>query len=166
MDTWDAAGIRTHAAYDRLGNQTETVANYRDGLTTGGAAADDVRSTFAYDVLGELIGYCPAVEVKLGGCDPASGSEVQAWHYGFDALGRQTTTVPPDNTAAADLTTEEVVYETGGRLLKTCRYPAGTSCGSVNSGHVDFTYDNLNRILTQKTYEGSQLVNKVSGNDN
>jgi hypothetical protein len=53
-----------------------------------GQADDDVRSTFAYDVLGELIGSCPAVEGKIGGCDPSSSGEVQAWHYGFDKLGR------------------------------------------------------------------------------
>ncbi len=152
-DARDARLIRTKAAYDRLGNQTETILNYRDGATTGGTADDDVRSTFASDVLGELLGYCPAEEVKVGGCDPAVAGEVQAWHYEFDALGRQTKTIPPDNTAAVDLTTEETVYEAGGRIAKTCRYPAGTSCGSTNSRHTDFTYDDLGRLTSQKTWD-------------
>ena len=55
-DAWAPDLVRTKALYDRLGNQVETIANYRDGVTTGGVADDDVRSTFAYDVLGELIG--------------------------------------------------------------------------------------------------------------
>jgi RHS repeat-associated protein len=153
VDAWAPDLVRQRATYDRLGNQTETIANYRDGTTTGGTSDDDVRSTYAYDVLGELIGYCPADEVKVGGCDPSSSSEVQAWHYGVDAMGRQTTTIPPVNTAAVALTTEEVVYQPGGRIDKTCRYPAVTSCGSTNSRHTDFTYDNLGRVLTQKTYD-------------
>jgi RHS repeat-associated protein len=159
-DAWAPDLVRTKAVYDRLGNQTETVANYQDGTTAGGTASDDVRSTFAYDVLGELIGYCPAEEVNIGGCDPSNSGEDQAWRYAFDALGRQTKTIPPDNTAITDLTTEETVYEAGGRVAKTCRYPAGTSCGDYNSRHVDFTYDNLGRALTQKTYD--RLANPAS----
>jgi hypothetical protein len=46
---------------------------------------DDVKSTFAYDAAGELVGYCPAKQVvwaAFGGSscnvnDPASPS---AWH--------------------------------------------------------------------------------------
>jgi RHS repeat-associated protein len=153
VDAWAPDLVRTRAAYDRLGNQVETIANYRDGSTSGGIAADDVKSTFAYDVLGELIGYCPAEEVMAGGCTPSDVNEAQAWRYVFDDLGRQIKTIPPVNTTAVVLTTEEVVYEPGGRIAMTCRYPAGTSCGSVNSRHVDFTYDNLGRILTQKTWD-------------
>lgn len=150
VDAWNPAGTRTKAGYDRLGKQTETIANYVDGITTGGTADDDVRSTFAYDVLGELTRYCPAEEVKVGGCTPSDINEAQAWRYEFDKLGRQTKTIPPDNTAVTDLTTEEVVYELGGRIAKTCRYPAGTSCGAFDSRHVDFTYDKRGRILTQR----------------
>ncbi|HET9851991.1 MAG TPA: RHS repeat-associated core domain-containing protein [Candidatus Limnocylindrales bacterium] len=113
---------------------------------------DDVTSTFAYDVLGELTGYCPAVQAA-GSCDPSSGSEVKAWHYEYDDLGRQTRTIPPVNQYVTALTTEETVYEDGGRVAKTCRYPAGTSCGATNSRHVDFTYDDLGRITEQKTYD-------------
>ena len=39
-----------------------------------------------------------------GGCNPASGGEAKAWHYEFDALGRQTRTIAPVNTAVVALT--------------------------------------------------------------
>jgi RHS repeat-associated protein len=157
-DAWAPDLVRTKATYDRLGNQTETIANYRDGLTTGGTAADDVRSTFAYDVLGELIGYCPAEEVMAGDCTPSDSNEAQAWHYAFDAMGRQILTIPPVNTTAVALTTEQVVYEPGGRIEKTCRYPALVlpsvgACGDPASRQVKFTYDDLGRILTQETWD-------------
>jgi YD repeat-containing protein len=153
-DAWSADLVRTKATYDRLGNQVETIANYRDGVTTGGTASDDVRSAFAYDVLGELTGYCPAVQVaSVGSCAPGTTTEPKAWHYAFDAMGRQTKTIPPDNSAITDLTTEETVYEPGGRVAKTCRYIAGAGCASTNSRHVDFTYDDLGRVLTQKTWD-------------
>jgi RHS repeat-associated protein len=152
-DAWAPDLVRTKAVYDRLGDQTETWANYRNGVTTGGTADDDIRSTYAYDVAGELIGYCPAVQVKLGSCDPTNAGNVQAWHYVFDALGRQTKTIPPVNQSVAALTTSETVYESGGHIGETCQYPAGTSCGSVNSRHLNFTYDNLGRPLTKKTWD-------------
>jgi RHS repeat-associated protein len=152
-DTWTADLVRTRAAFSRLGSQTETVANYRDGVTSGTNTDDDVRSTFASDVLGELTGYCPAVQVKASGCDPANAANTQAWHYEFDALGRQTKSIPPVNTTATAQTTQETVYETGGQMAKTCAYPAGQSCGAYSSRHVDFTYDHLGRVLTQKTWD-------------
>jgi RHS repeat-associated protein len=61
--------------------------------------------------------------------------------------------MPPANTAVTALATSETVYESGGRVAQTCTYPAGTSCGSTNSRHVDFTYDDLGRVLTQKTWD-------------
>src|SRR6185369_17287370 len=108
---------------------------------------------FAYDVLGELIGYCTAEQIDAGGCDETDVNEVQAWHYEFDAVGRQTKTIPPVNTAITALTTEQTVYDAGGRVTQTCRYPAGSSWGQYTSRHTDFTYDNLGRPLTQKTYD-------------
>jgi RHS repeat-associated protein len=153
-DAWAPDLVRTKAAFDRLGNQTETIGNYRDGTASGATADDDAKATFAYDVLGELTDYCPAVQVQsAGGCDPADTGEAQAWHYGFDAMGRQTKTIAPDNATVTDLTTNETVYEAGGRVAKTCTYPAGTSCGSTNSRHVDVTYDDLGRVLTEKIWD-------------
>ena len=152
-DTWAPDLVRTKAVYDRLGHQTATTLNYRDGTTTGGTADDDVTSTFAYDVLGEQTGYCPAVQVKAGGCDPTSASNAQAWHYVFDDLGRQVKTIRPVNSIATALATSETVYEAGGHTAQTCTYPAGGTCGTYNSRHVDFTYDDLGRILTQKTWD-------------
>src|SRR5262249_41904885 len=90
---------------------------------------------------------------SVGSCTVTTTSEAKAWHYEFDDLGRQTKTIPPVNTAITALTTEEIVFQPGGRVDKTCRYPAGTSCASTNSRHTDFTYDNVGRPLTQKTYD-------------
>src|SRR5207244_6909246 len=105
-------------AFNRLGYQTDTYLNYKDGLTTGGTADDDVRSSFAYDVLGELTGYCPAVQVKAGGCDPVANATGQACQYAFDQLGRQTKTIPPVNQYVTGLATDETVYQAGGRIDK------------------------------------------------
>ncbi len=80
-------------------------------------------------------------------------TEDQAWHYNFDKLGRQIRTIAPVNTAVTPLSTEETVYETCGRVAQSCRYIAGGSCGATNSRHVDFTYDDLGRILTEKTWD-------------
>jgi RHS repeat-associated protein len=157
IDAWAPDSIRSHAVYDRLGDRTETWANYQDGSTSSSTAADDVRSTFAYDVLGELTGSCPAKQVQVGGCDPTSGTNVQAWHYTFDALGRQTKTVPPVNTTATALDTTETVYQAGGRVDKTCTYSAGGSCTSTGARHTDLnlstSYDALGRILQTKVYD-------------
>ena len=158
-DAWAPDLVRTKAVHDRLGNQTDTWANYRDGVTTGGTADDDVHSTYAYDVMREQVGYCPAVQVNTTTCDPTSSSNSQAWHYVFDAMGRQTKTIPPVNTSLTALTTTETVYETGGRVAQTCQYTAGASCGSTFSRHVDYTYDNLGRPLTKKTWD------RTSGSD-
>jgi RHS repeat-associated protein len=148
--------IRTHAVLDRLGHQLETWLNYQVGAATTPTGDTNVKSTFAYDVLGELIGYCPAVQVQgTGGCDVTSGTEPKAWHYAFDALGRQTKTIPPVNTTAAAQVTSETVYETGGRVGQTCSYPAATSCTATSGRHVDFTYDSLGRVITRKTWDKS-----------
>jgi RHS repeat-associated protein len=163
VDTWSPAmatisgGVkaptRSHADLDRLGHQTETWLGYQVGGSTTATGDVNVKSTFAYDVLGELTGYCPARQVYSPGCDPTSGTDTHAWHYAFDAMGRQTTTTPPVNQTNTALTTTEQVYDTGGHLTSTCRYPAGSACAATNSRHVDFTYDALGRVLTGKTYD-------------
>ena len=154
-DAWDAKLVRGRAGYDRLGNQVETTLNYQNGDTNlpAGVDDDDVKSTFAYNVLGELVGYCPAVQVVTTTCDPGDTADVQAWRYTFDNVGRQTKTIPPDNGVVQDLSTSETVYETGGHVAKTCTYPVGQSCGAYESRHGDFTYDDLGQVLTQKTYD-------------
>jgi RHS repeat-associated protein len=163
VDTWSPATvrvgsidfpIRTHALWDRLGNQVETTENYWNGVTSGAPNDDDVKSTYAYDVLGELVGYCPANQVVTGTCVASADTNTQAWHYGFDKLGQPTTTVPPVNAGgAAALDVSKSVYDTGGRLAQTCLYISGADCGSTNSRHTDFAYDALGRTLTSKTWD-------------
>jgi len=43
----------------------------------------------------------PAVQVRLGGCDPASPSEDQAWRFEYDALGRMVGQIAPANAGTA-----------------------------------------------------------------
>jgi hypothetical protein len=107
-----------------------------DGIPTDGTAVDDdVTSRFAYDQLGELLAYCPARAVAgTDACDPgwtdtASSKYTSAWHYTYDAMGRQTTTIPPVNVAAAAQNTSATVYEPGGRVAMTC-----TLRGALNAG--------------------------------
>jgi RHS repeat-associated protein len=155
-DTWAPDLIRTKAVFDRLGHQTATIANYRDGTATGGIADDDVKSTYAYDVLGELIGYCPANYVFSATCTVTDPANTYAWHYEFDKLGRQTRTIAPVNQTAVPLAVSETVYQAGGRVDKMCTYPAGptAACADPNSRHTNFaSYDDLGRVLTRETWE-------------
>src|SRR5665811_1919076 len=72
---------------------------------------------------------------------------------------RKTIEVAPVNTAATTLNTSETVYDVGGRVSKTCSYPAGGSCtGTTNTHHTDVAasdYDGLGRPLVKKTYDRS-----------
>ena len=139
-------GTVTRSAYDALGRLTAATANYLDGVSSGAAAADDITSTFASDAALALTGYCPAVQVRAGGCDPASPSEDQTWHYEYDAAARPTVTAPPLNTSAVVLNLTETQYDAGGRVSKTCSYPAGGSCsGTSNTRTVTRTYDPVGR---------------------
>jgi RHS repeat-associated protein len=110
-----------------------------------------VTSTFAFDVLGELIGYCPAEQVYIGGCDPSSASEDQAWHWTYDAMGHQATQVPPVNQTVAVLDTTAWAYDAGGRLTSVTDQSAG---GTIHR-HTDSTYDGVGRLTVAATYQGS-----------
>jgi RHS repeat-associated protein len=156
-DTWNPRGIRTHAAYDRLGRRTATIANYDNGTPTDGDTIDDdAKSTFAYNATGELLAYCPARAVASATdlCDPtstatASNAYRSAWHYTYDAMGRQTRTIPPVNTLTSALNTSETVYEAGGRVARTCSYPAGSSCtGTTGTRTTTPGYDALGRTTS------------------
>ncbi len=166
-DASDARTIRTHAVFDRLGRQIDTYANYRSGTPIDGTSDDsDVRSRYAYDALGELVAYCPARAVaSADACDPTSTNTTSnqyksAWHYGFDAMGRPTTTVPPVPAGSATpLATSETVYEAGGRVAKTCAYPAALSCAGTTATRTQTpTYDALGRVLTMTTTDNGTTV--------
>lgn len=146
-------GIRTVAELDRLGRQGASVANYRNGSTSAASGDDDVRSTFAYNALGELLTYCPAKAVFASGC--AGGSAVNAWHTAFDAMGRQVSQVPPVNTTTTALDTRAWTYDAGGRLASVIDQSAA---GAVNR-HSDYTYDALGRALTEQIYLGAGTGN-------
>jgi RHS repeat-associated protein len=160
----DPKGAITKSAFDRLARPISVWLNYVDGTPTDGTSVDDdAKSMFAYDALGEQIGYCPAAQVLIGGCDPADPAEPQAWRYVYDALGRQTKQIPPVNTTAVALNTSETVYELGGRVDKTCTYPAGGSCASTtNTRWTDLVSDALGRTKTTQVYDrstGSDVLN-------
>jgi len=149
-DVYDPAGTRTRYDYDRLARTVATTANYVNGTSSGPTGADDVRSAYAYDAVGGLVGYCPAVGV-VAGCVATSGSDTRAWHYGLDALGRTTSQVAPDNVSATDLDATVWTYEGGGRLGSVIDQ---TDSGTIGR-HTDLTYDKLGRTLTSRVYLGA-----------
>jgi RHS repeat-associated protein len=153
--TTSPRGIVTANQHDALGRVTAVVANQRNGAAASATSDDDVRSTFAYNAVGELLGYCSAVQVQVGGCDPADGGENQAWHYGYDTLGRRVSQIPPLNTSVTPLNAREWIYAPAGRLTSV---EDRTDGGGV-SRHTDFTYDNLGRALTEQVYLGSDTSN-------
>ncbi len=78
-----------------------------------------MKSTFAYNAAGEMIGYCPAVQVFVGGCAPETASNAQAWHYAYDEAGHLTLQTPPVHTSAlTQLATSRWEYDAGGRVTR------------------------------------------------
>ncbi len=107
-----------------------------------------------------------ANQVFAGGCDPTSISNAQAWHYWFDALGRSTRTVPPDNTTANDLNSMVSSFEPGGRLTKACVVPAGAWCSSTTNSHTTemTTADKLGRAkFSTVKNNGTTAVTTTTG---
>ena len=149
------AGVVTAYEVNRLGRTTATVANLRDGTASGAGGDDDVRSTFAHNAVGELIGYCSARQVQAGGCDPAVAANAQAWHYAYDALGNQRLQVPADNLTTTDLNSRSWTYDPGGRLTTMCDFATGGSCTTSTTRHTDYAYDPLGRQLTERVYAGA-----------
>ncbi len=157
----DPRSVLTAYAYDRLGNVTTTVQNYQDGVASGQYTDDDVTSTFAYDAVGELTGYCPAAQVWAGGCDPTSAGSAQAWHYVFDDAGHLSAQTPPVNTTAQALAATRWEYDAGGRLALTCdtSAPASTCVGGGASvvRTIAPTYDGAGRTIQTDTYAGAKV---------
>jgi YD repeat-containing protein len=151
LSSTDPTGTVSRYGYDRLGRLTSTILNYVDGTST--TTSDDVTSTFAYNAASELIGYCPANEVAVGGCNPASSSETQAWRYGYDDAGHLVSQLPPDNVGT-DLAARFWTYEAGGRLDFVCDQVGGTSCSSTTSGRRSVpSYDAVGRVTRLDTFD-------------
>ena len=166
---WDNLGRKTQVtnpkavvsayAYDRLGRVTSTIDGYHDGVWSGTNPDQDVKSTFAYDALGELIAYCPARN-QVGGftCDPTNPSDANAWHWAFDAAGHVATQVAPVATLLATgnrLAVSAWAYDAGNRLVQVCSYPtSGSSCTSATR-YTTTSYDNVGRAYQTKTYAGA-----------
>ena len=154
----DPRGVTTAATYDRLGRTTKTILNYVNGTPTDGPTVDDdAESRFAYNAVGEMVGFCSAAQVLAAACDATNPTSVYAWHYEFDALGRMTKQVPPDNATLTDLDTTLWSYETGGRLGATCTVAPGTTSCTASGSHrrTTFAYDDLGRETTGSVYSGS-----------
>jgi RHS repeat-associated protein len=156
VDSYDPLLVRTTTAFDRLNRVVATTANYVDGSPSGSTGSDDVTSTFAYDALGELTGYCPAKQVQAAACNPATASSPTAWHYGYDKMGRIVSQVPPVNVLAGSTATNSKswVFDVEGRVTSQCDFAAGGSCTTSTNRHTDYTYDNVGRELAQKVYAG------------
>ena len=154
-DAWSPTGVRTRAEYDRLARQTATIANYVNGVTSSASGDDDVRSTYAYDALSELTGYCPAVQVYAASCSPTlSAAAATAWHYDTDAAGHAVAEIPPVNVSATALSTTYHEYDAGGRMTRTCTAADGTnpSCAGTGAPHTTYAYDGVGRPTTTTIY--------------
>jgi RHS repeat-associated protein len=183
-DTIDPLQRTTHVVVDRAGRSIDVFQNYVDGIGFASNSDDDIHSRFAYDALGEMLAYCPAKATEGIGenCDPSSTSPGtaaydSAWHYTFDALGRQTITVPPVNTTLTAAPKVETIYQDGGRVNKVCSYSGAGTCASPTQS-VSYTYDDLGRltgstttrsgfttITTAKTYYADGAVNTTTSSD-
>jgi hypothetical protein len=163
-DRKDVGGVDQRFVYDRLSHLTRTIANHVDGLIpTSASADDDLTVTLVANVLGELTGLCTGAQNQIGGCDPTSGTEDQAWHWTYDDMGRQIAEIPPVNESGTPLNTSAWVYEPGGRLDMTCSYPAGGSCsGTTNTHKTDLTYDKAGRPKTEATSANGSLAITVT----
>ncbi len=144
-------GTGTRTAYDRLGRATSVIENYVTGSSTSPAHDVDVRSSFAYDALGEVTGYCTANQVAAGGCDPAAPGNAQAWHWTYDDAGHKVSEVPPVNLAMAALDTSTWTFDPGGRLTSSADQAAA---GTVHR-HTDLAYDGVGRISASIVYQGA-----------
>jgi hypothetical protein len=77
-----AARVVSHSTFDRVGNVTESTLNYiNGGLVT---TSQNVRSTFAYDDLGEILASCEPQQVQTPadnctGTGFPSASSAGAW---------------------------------------------------------------------------------------
>ena len=161
-DGVDVAGIKQTYTLDRLGRAIETIQNDTAGTAPTSLTDDkDIKSTFAYDALGELLAYCPAMQVTLFGggtpCDrtatsvAAGDAYTRGWHWTYDDAGHQASEIPPVNQTAAALDTTLWAYNAAGQL---------TSQTSQNTTptihrHTDLTYDNVGRVTQSIVYQNS-----------
>jgi len=165
-DLVDPTGINSHYVYDRLGRVTATTSNYVDGVWSSANPDRDVSSTYAYDALGEMTGYCSAQNRGDAGtlCDPTSGSATTAWHYSYDAAGHLIYQKPPTVTplptgvtalGGVQLSSNAWVYDAGNRLTQVCTIPSWASTCANATRYTATTYDAVGRATLVKTYQGA-----------
>ncbi len=159
LSSTDPKGVKTSYVYDRIGDPTSTIQGDDGGSWSSSSPDHDVKSTFAYDALGELIGYCPARNMVSGlSCTVTSGSDANAWHYGFDAAGHQVLVIAPVATglsSANRLDVTSTTYDAGGRQTQVCSYPtSGSPCTSADR-YTTTGYDAQGRSTLVQTYSGA-----------
>jgi large repetitive protein len=154
----DPAGVLTASEWDRLGRQVATVANHDLADPTGLTDTKNITARAAYNDRGELTATCAPNAVKVDGCDPtstATGTAVyqSAWRYAYDVMGNQTLAVPPLNTTLTAVEKMASAYDaTGLRRDGTCS-TTSTDCVTGVSRATEFTYDDVGRLITERTME-------------
>jgi len=92
-----------------------------------------VKSTLAYDSLGELVGYCPAANMISGRtCTVSSVTDANTGHYGFDAAGHQvlvTASVATNLSPANRLNVTATTYDAASRLTQVFSARRGPRAG-------------------------------------
>jgi RHS repeat-associated protein len=159
LSVTDPKGVKTSYTYDRIGDPVSTIQGDDGGTWSSSAPDHDVKSTFAYDALGELIGYCPARNMVSGlTCTVTTTSDANAWHYGFDAAGHQVSVTAPVASGlspANRLDVTSTTYDAGGRVTQVCSYPTSASSCSGADRYTTTGYDAQGRPTLVQTYSGA-----------
>lgn len=155
VDTIDPTGITTSYVYDRLNDVLSTTQNDTGASWSATYPDRNVRSSFAYDALGELTGTCPARNQEAGlTCNPASGSDANAWEEAYDAAGHLVSETPPTVSSITQLDRTLWTYDAGGRLTETCDVAISASACSSATRYTDQTYDKLGRAAVTTVSTG------------
>jgi RHS repeat-associated protein len=124
----------TRYEYDVNGNLTCTLyANAPSGVTTCAAAPQSAKATFTYD---------PAGTGLLFGRTDQNGN---AWSYGYDSKGNQTSVTGPPTPAASLGSQTTMTYDAGGRLSTRVDPRGNVSGGNPSLYTWTYGYNNANQ---------------------